>query len=226
MNTTDIKNLFVEKYQNGEFRILKGDIKTVEIQNAHFTCDKGWILRKPNYDYARREVEWYRSCSLNVNDIPGETPKIWKECATKKGWINSNYGWMIWSHDNYDQYDKCLDSLLRDNSTRQAVMLYNRPSMQYDATYDGMHDFCCTYAVQCFLNTVSNYKFRLKYIVYMRSNDAVFGFNNDYYWHKTVQQTLIEDLKSEGNLDCIADPIEWNAGSLHVYERHFNLLEE
>ena len=42
-----------------------------------------------------------------------------------------------------------------------------------------MHDFCCTYAVQCFLNEDEEGRYHLKYIVYMRSNDAVFGFDND-----------------------------------------------
>jgi thymidylate synthase len=105
-------------------------------------------------------------------------------------------------------------------------MIYNRPSMHDESTKDGMHDFCCTYAVQCFLNPKPNNEYYLKYIVYMRSNDAVFGFNNDHYWHKTIQQTLVEDLRAEGEIECIASPIEWNAGSLHVYERHFNLLDE
>lgn len=225
MNTTDIRNSLIEKYQKEDFRILKSNIRTVEIQNAHFICDKNWILREPNYDYAKREVEWYRSCSLNVNDIPGKTPAIWEQCADVNGEINSNYGWMIWSEENGDQYKNCLKSLLNDTSSRQAVMIYNRPSMHEDATRDGMHDFCCTYAAQCFLNPSADGTYDLKYIVYMRSNDAVFGFNNDYYWHRTVQQELANDLCSKGNLKISLSPIEWNAGSLHVYERHFNLLE-
>ena len=65
-NTEDILKLFKNKYKNDEFR---GN--TVELQNIHFICDKDYIVREPNYDYAKREIEWYESQSLNVNDIPG-----------------------------------------------------------------------------------------------------------------------------------------------------------
>ena len=39
-----------------------------------------------------------------VQDIPGETPKIWKDVASNLGVINSNYGYLIWSNDNWSCY--------------------------------------------------------------------------------------------------------------------------
>ena len=42
--------------------------------------------------------------SLYVDDIPGETPKIWKDIASDEGKINSNYGWCIYSEENGYQY--------------------------------------------------------------------------------------------------------------------------
>ena len=104
-------------------------------------------------------------------------------------------------------------------------MLYTRPSMQKEANENGRHDFMCTYSVQCFLNETDD-GYSLKYIVYMRSNDAVYGFDNDILWHKFVQERLINDLTAKLNVNIIAEPIEWNAGSLHVYERHFKFLDE
>ena len=56
LNTNDILNIFKEKYKNQEFRYINGTSKTVEIQNANFICDKDWIVREPNYEYARREI--------------------------------------------------------------------------------------------------------------------------------------------------------------------------
>ena len=78
--TADVRNELKEKYARGEFREGKYG-KTVEIQNAHFLADEDWIIRKPNYDYAKREIEWYESQSLYVKDIPGGAPKIWQACA-------------------------------------------------------------------------------------------------------------------------------------------------
>ena len=236
IKTNDVLNLFIEKYKNNEFRTIGNAVqqsKTIELQNIQFEVDKPWIIREPNESYFYKELEWYKSESLNVNDIPGGAPAMWKACADGLGYINSNYGWMIWSKDNGEQYKHCLNKLLDDPHTREACMIYNRPSMQEDYKKNGMHDFCCTYAVQCFLNEDENNTLHLKYIVYMRSNDAVFGFDNDALWHMYVQQQLAEDLLFNKinilvNTDkpIVCDPIIWNAGSLHIYERHFKYLDE
>jgi thymidylate synthase len=54
----------------------------------------------------------------------------------------------------------------------------------------------------------------------MRSNDAVFGYKNDYAWQKHVLQELVNEL---GWYNQIGD-IYWNVASLHVYERHFKFI--
>lgn len=224
--TEDIKNELKELYKNGIFREGKYG-KTVEIQDAHFLADKDWIIREPNYDYAKREIEWYESQSLYVKDIPGQTPKIWESCADKDGKINSNYGWCIWSKENGSQYKHCIDRLIDDPHTREACMIYTRPSMQVDCNANGMHDFMCTYATQLFLNEVrtDTNTYELDYTVFMRSNDAVFGFDNDVLWHRQVMTYMVDALKKKG-LPVIKGDIIWNASSLHVYERHFKFLAD
>lgn len=221
--TADIRNELIRLYKANEFRIGKYG-KTVEIQNAHFLADKDWIIRKPNYDYAKREIEWYESQSLYVKDIPGGVPKIWQDCADRDGKINSNYGWCIFSDENYRQFYNCVDRLLYDEHTREACMIYNRPSMQYDFNYNGMHDFMCTYATQVFLNDIGDNKYKLDYTVFQRSCDAVYGFNNDNLWHRYVMNKLVDELKRYDR-DVILGDMMYNCGSLHVYERHFKFLE-
>ena len=221
--TADIRNELIRLYKANEFRIGKYG-KTVEIQNAHFLADKDWIIRKPNYDYAKREIEWYESQSLYVKDIPGDTPKIWQACADKDGKINSKYGWCIFSDENGSQYDHCLNRLLDDHHTREACMIYTRPSMQVDCNSNGMHDFMCTYSTQAFLNPINEFGYDLDYTVFMRSNDSVYGFCNDVIWAKHVRDKLVADLNKCG-LTVFPGKIIWNAGSLHVYERHFKYLE-
>lgn len=221
--TEDIRDELKRLYKEGIFREGKYG-KTVEIQNAHFLADKDWIIREPNYDYAKREIEWYESQSLYVKDIPGDTPKIWQTCADKDGKINSNYGWCIFSDENGSQYDHCLNRLLDDHHTREACMIYTRPSMQVDCNNNGMHDFMCTYSTQVFLNPINEFGYDLDYTVFMRSNDAVYGFCNDIIWAKHVRDKLVADLNKCG-LTVFPGKIIWNAGSLHVYERHFKYLE-
>ena len=220
--TEDIRNELKRLYKEGIFREGKYG-KTVEIQNAHFLADKDWIIRKPNYDYAKREIEWYESQSLYVKDIPGGAPKIWQACADRDGKINSNYGWCVLSDENYRQFYNCVDRLLYDEHTREACMIYNRPSMQYDFNYRGMHDFMCTYATQVFLNDIGDNKYKLDYTVFQRSCDAVYGFNNDNIWHRHVMNKLVDGLKRYDR-DVILGDMTYNCGSLHVYERHFNLV--
>lgn len=224
-NTSDIAQEFKRLYNEGIFREGKYG-KTVEIQNAHFLVDKDWIIRLPNYDYAKREIEWYESQSLYVKDIPGQTPKIWEMCADKDGKINSNYGWCVFSKENGNQFDHCVKRLLDDPHTREACMIYTRPSMQIDCNANGMHDFMCTYATQVFLNEVRDdvKTYQLDYTVFMRSNDAVFGYTLDTIWAMHVQSKLVDELNKQ-DLNVIKGDIIWNAGSLHVYERHFKHLK-
>lgn len=228
MNTKDILDIFKQKYKNGEFRVIGNNVqqsKTIEIQNANFIADKAWIVREPNYEYFKRELEWYQSMSLNVNDIPGGAPTMWKACADKHGNINSNYGWCIFSEENGYQYNHCKWKLVDDNHTREAIMIYNRPSMQNDYCKAGMHDFMCTQNVQYFINERDGQEW-LDCIVNIRSNDAVFGYDNDYLWFDWVLDKLAADLTNNLYRKINKGIIYWNAGSLHVYERHFKFLED
>jgi thymidylate synthase len=212
---SDIRAKLIQKYKDNEFVLDKTGVKTIELIGESFIADEDWIIRKPNYDYIQRELEWYESESLYVEDIPGETPAIWKQVASKDGRINSNYGYLIWSKENGKQYENVLNELERNPNSRRAVMIYNRPSMHADYCADGMSDFICTFA-NTFL--IRNNKLYSHYI--LRSNDAVFGYDNDVHWAMHVQKMLAADLNIE-----IGDLI-WTVSSLHVYSRHFKFIEE
>ena len=222
LNTVkDINSLFQAKLLNEVFVIDKSGVKTIEILNAAFEADEDHIVRPPNTEYIKREIEWYESQSLYVKDIPGETPAIWKAVADKNGKINSNYGYLIHSEENYSQYLSVLAELSDNPDSRRANMIYTRPSIQMDAVFNGMSDFICTNNVQYFIRDG-----KLITSVYMRSNDAVFGYNNDLAWQKYVRDCLINDLETDTHKRYLPGPIYWNVGSLHVYERHFKFLEE
>lgn len=214
LTTNDIKNKLIEQYNNSNFVTDKSGVKTVEIIGANFIADKPFILREQNNEYIERELAWYKCQSLYVKDIPGNTPEIWNKIASSDGKINSNYGWCIFSDENHNQYDNVLNELKINRDSRRAAMIYNRPSMHIDYKLNGMNDFICTFSNQFFIR---NDKLVSLYI--MRSNDAIFGYNNDYAWAKWVQEKLANDLSIEPG-DLI-----WSASSLHVYERHFNYLK-
>ena len=213
-NVADIREYFQLAKAEGNYVTDKSGVKMLELISVSFVADQPAIFGKVNQDYVDREIAWYKSQSLNVNDIPGGPPAIWKQVADKDGFINSNYGWCIWSQFNGSQYENAVAELKKNPESRRAVMIYTRPSMHFKYNIGGMSDFMCTNAVQYVIRHG-----QVNAIVQMRSNDVVFGYKNDYAWQKHVLDLVAADL------DVPAGVILWNAGSLHVYERHFDLID-
>ena len=211
----DIREYFKYQLEQENFVMDKTGVKTIELVGANFIANEETIFGPVNWDYVGREIEWYKSCSLNVNDIPGKTPKIWEQVSDKDGFINSNYGWCVFHPDNFNQYQAVKEQLLANPDSRRAIMIYNRPSMHLDYNYRGRSDFMCTNSHQYVIRDN-----KLHVIVQMRSNDVVFGYRNDRAWADWVLTKLSQDLEVErGN-------IYWQVGSLHVYSRHFHLINE
>jgi len=210
----DIRADLIDKYLAEDYVVDKSGAKTIEVLGESFVADENWLIRTPAYKYIERELDWYMSESLYVDDIPGTTPQIWKDISSDEGKINSNYGWCIYSEENGNQYKHVLRELKANPNSRRAVMIYNRPSMHLDFNRDGMSDFMCTFA-----NTFMIRDGKLISHYAMRSNDAVFGYNNDVAWAKFVQGQLAYDLEVE------VGELIWTATNLHVYERHFEFIE-
>lgn len=215
LDTDDIRNTLKEKYKHQDF----DDSGNIAILSACFIADAPYIIREPNEKYIERELAWYLSESLNVNDIPGETPQIWKNVCDADGLINSNYGWTTFSKENYNQFDKVLKELRTNKSSRQGVIIFIRPTMHEDAKKNGMHDFICTY---CYNFKIEQNK--LYMMVNMRSNDCVFGYNNDYAFADYVFNKMLDELQKCYDIEkgCMF----WKADNFHVYPRHFKYLED
>jgi thymidylate synthase len=244
MQTKDIRKQFEDLLAAGQFTSVnrEGSMTsltgntTIEIVGATFLADEEAIFGEVNWDYVAREEAWYNSMSLNVNDIPGGAPQIWKAVADKDGFINSNYGWTLYSHENgfmmneYEaretsastrllslapsQYEQVVQELKKNPESRRAIAIYTRPSMWLDYNLNGRSDFMCTNTVQYLIRGG-----KLISIVNMRSNDAVFGYKNDRAWQRHVQEKLAAELNVE-----VGDLI-WQVGSLHVYARHYHLVD-
>lgn len=221
LDVYDIRQILADELYDKNFVTDKSGVATIEILNAAFIANEPAIFGTPNEDYIERELKWYRSMSRNVNDIPNGPPEIWKMVADKNGMINSNYGWCIYSEENGYQFAKVVKELVESPLSRRATMIYTRPSMHEDYNKNGMSDFMCTNAVQYFIR-----KGKLHASVYMRSNDAVFGYKNDYAWQKYVQQQVLEAINGKLSTVYGIGDLFWNVSSLHVYERHFKLVED
>ena len=181
----------------------------VEIHGISFEADEPSIFGEVNEEYVVREIAWYNSQSLNVNDLGGKVPKIWKHISTDEGYINSNYGWCIFSRENGYQFDNVVRELSFNPESRRGCMIYNRPSMHQDAHRDSMNDFMCTNAVNYYIDDKT-----LIGVVQMRSNDIVYGYKNDWAWQKYVIDKLSDKLGTH-NVKLI-----WQVGSIHMYPQH------
>lgn len=182
--------------------------------------------------YVKAELDWYKSMDISIIGHEGiESNPTWQSCCTQddKKEVNSNYGWCVFSEENGSQYDNCLEVLKKDKTTRNAIIIYNRPSIYKEYKRDGMHDMICTIASQFFIREIDG-EDTLIMVHNMRSNDVRYGFIcSDLAWNCFVYQNMYEDLKETyPNLKC--GFIRWTSNSMHLYSRHFedlkNFIEE
>lgn len=209
----DIREIFKNLKSQACYVTDKSGCKMLEVLGVTFLADEEAIFGTVNQDYVEREIQWYLSMSRNVNDIPGGAPAAWKACADKDGKINSNYGWAIWHKDNHNQYENVKKELIKNPESRRAVMIYTRPNIWNEYNLNGMSDFICTNTVQYFIRDN-----KLHSLVQMRSNDVLWGYKNDRAFQQYVHQKLSQDLGVD------LGQMLWHVGSLHVYERHFDLI--
>jgi len=224
LRVNDIRNLFANEFAEKRFTVDRNGGKTIEILSASFIADESAIFGTPNQEYIDAEIKWYESRSLNIHDIYGvhrEPPKAWIATADSDGYINSNYGYLIWSEKNFSQYENALTELLLNPDSRRASMIYTRPSIWYEYNENGKSDFICTNAVTYYIRDN-----KLHCVVQMRSNDAWAGFRNDYAW----QRYVLNEMAFEYNLHRVKEPISvgnihWQCQNLHLYERNFYLVD-
>lgn len=211
--------------------------------------------RKTNLKYLLGEFIWYLGGSNNPDDIipyskfwdnirnSGDMP------GYEKGTINSNYGYRLFGHHNESlvpfvekvstpggcdengnvivrpsemnavfgksQWAAVVDQLKADKDTRQAIINIHMPADRHE----GNKDVACTLTLQFFIR-----EDKLFMITNMRSNDIILGFTNDVFQFTMLQEALMLELRSVYP-DLKLGHYYHNAGSMHVYSRHFEMAE-
>lgn len=218
-NVESIRHMFAALYENKQFVVDKTGVPVIEILNASFVANAFSIFGLIDDDYLEKEIKWYKTMKQNINAMDPPVPSLWLSTANDKGETNSNYGWAIWHEDNFSQFDRVVNELTKNPYSRRAVMIYTAPDMWVRYKEDGKNDFMCTNNVQYLIRNN-----RLECLVYMRSNDAVFGYKCDRHWQIIVRDMVFRRL-SDVYPGLQRGSIYWNVGSLHIYERHFYLVE-
>jgi thymidylate synthase len=166
--------------------------------------------RRFNEDYAILEWLWYLTSNSNVGTI-GKFADIWNKIADDNDIVESNYGKYLKPH-----WHDLVDELLKDKDTRRATCVINQPYHRFK----NPKDYPCTHYIHFFIR-----KDALHMGVYMRSNDAVFGFCNDVFTFALFQQLMLNELNSRGSNLVLGDYYH-SAGSFHVYDRHYTMMEK
>ena len=135
---SDVRDYFIGMKSTGlNHTTDKTGVKCIELIGASFEANEPAIFGTPNVEYIKKEIAWYESMSLNINDIYGfgsMPPAAWQYAASADGMIHSNYGYLIWHEENCNQYENCLQELKDNPESRRALMIYQRPEIwnEYD----------------------------------------------------------------------------------------------
>lgn len=210
------KSIFLDLKHKGKICSPRGE-KVLEIENYMYELPPyvrlcNFKSRKLNISYIKKEFLWYLNGDKFDTSIT-EHAKLWKSLINKDGSINSNYGQYIFK----DNFERCAKTLLNDKDSRRAsIMILDNNHLNSETK-----DYPCTYSI--------NFRIRdnkLNMSVRMRSQDAIFGMGNDAPCFSFIHELMyicLRDLKygnlKLGNYNHVAD-------SFHIYERHFNMLDE
>lgn len=166
--------------------------------------------RKFNKNYGILEWLWYLNADSNITNI-GKFADIWKKISDEKNEVESNYGCYL-----KPQWEYIVSELLEDKDSRRATIVINQP---YHKSKN-LKDYPCTQYIHFFIR-----ENKLHLGVYMRSNDAIFGFCNDVFTFCLFQQLMLNELNSKGLSLSLGD-YHHSAGSLHIYDRHYSMMEK
>lgn len=169
-----------------------------------------WPERGYRFDYLATEFHWYLRADNNDTSI-GEHAKIWKQLASL-GKLQSNYGEYLFKQG---QLMRCASELRADKFSRRACVMI----LAADSYHEESHDIPCTMGLQFVIRDNL-----LIMTVNMRSQDLVFGAGNDWPLFNFTQQILCAMLRDKYP-DLQMGPAIHNIGSLHIYERHFEMVD-
>lgn len=211
----NVSNILLDKeWHLSLYKFDEGPVYS-EIQNANMMLINptenlmNESYRKMPIKYAVGELLWYNSRNRSANSIK-DFSKFWQTIADENGNVNSNYGWCIHDKFDFDQWDFVKRLLIKDPSTRQAVIHIKEPRNLLD---DPTKDVNCTIALQFMIRCN-----KLDMIVTMRSNDVWLGLPYDVFNFTCMQIQMAMELNVGIGL------YYHNSGSLHLYRKDYDKL--
>lgn len=172
--------------------------------------------RKFKIQYMIAETLWYFSANNHTEWIANYAP-FWRDISDDGVTANSAYGSRIFRHhpriagERLVQWNYVKDELKRDPDSRRAIIHIKTAEDSLSAK----KDVPCTLALQFFIRDN-----KLNLVVNMRSSDLILGIAYDVPAFTYMQEMMAIELGIElGSYIHVSN-------SLHVYERHFDMLDE
>lgn len=210
-------------YHRPEWETAPRGMKIKESTNVQLEFDPAKPLyhnqrRSSQFRYIAAELLWYFAGRKDAEFI-SRFAKFWQSLDNGDGTVNSAYGNLIFKEFNLrgiTEWEWLINTLSADKDTRQAVIHFNKP----DHKWPGNRDFVCTLS-----GTFQIRMDRLNFKVHMRSNDMILGTPTDVAFFCLLQQQVLKLLQPVYpglKLGTYVHEVD----SLHIYERHFSLVEE
>lgn len=172
--------------------------------------------RKFSLKYGIGEWLWYRRASNRLDEITYYS-RFWERVSDDGATLNSAYGYRIFGKHpkiETDQWEYVKRELSRDPNSRRAVITILAAFDLHDT-----RDLPCTVYMQFFIRDE-----RLYLSVNMRSNDLILGFANDVFAFTLFQEQMLCELRELYPNLRMGEYYHF-AGSLHIYERNFQMVE-
>lgn len=224
--------LMAQLINSPDYEVAPRGMKIRELLFPSFTLNdpRNRLITSParevNWGFAVGELCWYVR-----GDDDLETMLYYNKRAAQfsddGATLNSAYGKRLfddeyldsWTQRTYtSQWEMVLKELKADPDSRRAVMHINQPKDLLKATTKGSKDVPCTLSMQLFIRNK-----RLHMHVIMRSNDLAWGTPYDVFSFTCMQEIFLRLLQAEGVAVDDLGSYHHTAGSLHLYERHYEM---
>lgn len=205
---------FLDLHNHGKTVSARG-LLCKELEDYSFYIDQPFAdfpSRELSMQYIFSEFKWYLQGDRNSRYIE-KASNVWQTLRNlEKPYYNSNYGYYFYTEG---QFQYVIDILSIDKDSRQATIVLNRPNVMMSDSKDKV----CTNAIGFRIRDN-----KLNMSVSMRSNDLIYGTCIDAPQFWFLRSMILAKLK------LVYPELELGtyyhkADSFHVYERHFEMLE-
>jgi thymidylate synthase len=211
--TSSPRGMMVKEILGYQFQILNPRHRIPYVEGRDFSIH-----------YMIAELLWYLSGN-NSTDWISNYSTFWSKISDDGKTANSAYGARIFKHHEYQghneglwtQWEYVKNELKLDPDSRRAVIHIRMPQ---DSKYAKL-DVPCTLSLQFFLR---NNKVHM--VVSMRSSDVILGLAYDVPAFTIFQELLAVQLTQELGRPIGLGTYTHLSASLHVYERHFKMVEK